>query len=256
MRNDAPALIFCGNDILLKDGNFPAVRDTEHLPFADRGAMGALGPEGAMWGVVSSGAEIPKQFERAQRRKLKRIGGIAAFKLASAAWGLADWHAQAQFCGKCGARMIPAPREDHAMKCPACGHMLFPVICPAVIVAVEKDGKILLAKNRQSPFKNFSVLAGFVEVGESFEDTVRRELMEEVGIEVDGIAYFGSEHWPFPRSLMVGFTARWTRGEAVPDGTELSEAAWFAPDEIPSNVPTTDSIAGRLIEDFKRRFSR
>jgi NAD+ diphosphatase len=122
-------------------------------------------------------------------------------------------------------------------------------IHPAVIVAIEREGKLLLAHNKQMPEGRYSVLAGFVEPGESLERTVRREVMEEVGIEINGLRYFGSQSWPFPCSLMIGFTAHWLRGEVTPDGTELSDARWFAPDEFP-DIPPGMSISRRLINNF------
>jgi|Go1ome_4_1110791.scaffolds.fasta_scaffold22929_2 NAD+ diphosphatase len=253
MLNDHRALIFRGGQILLREGRLPSVQEASALALVDQGSMGNLGPAGSIWGRVESDCVLPEGFEALERRELKKLGGMECFKLGASAWGLADWHSQARFCGRCGTPMIPAPGEERAMKCPKCGHMLFPIMCPAVIVAVEKDGRLLLAKNKMSPFKHYSILAGFVEVGESFEDAVHREIMEEVSIEVQDLRYFGSQHWPFPRSLMVGFTAKWKSGEVKADGIELSEARWFDLDEIPANTPSTVSIAGRLIEDFKAR---
>jgi NAD+ diphosphatase len=143
--------------------------------------------------------------------------------------------------------------EDSAIErcriCPNCGNVIFPVICPAIIVAIEKEGKILLARNSRFPKGRYSVLAGFVEPGESLEDTVKREVMEEVSIEVDRIRYFGSQPWPFPHSLMLGFTAEWESGEICVDGIEIAHADWFGPDELP-NTPSTRSISGRLIRNF------
>jgi NAD+ diphosphatase len=117
---------------------------------------------------------------------------------------------------------------------------------------VERDGKALLARNARfsSPF--YSTLAGFVEVGETLEETVAREVQEEAGVVVDGIEYFGSQPWPFSGSLMIGFTARWASGEIVADPTEITDAAWFGPDELPV-VPPKLSIARALIDDFVER---
>jgi NAD+ diphosphatase len=104
------------------------------------------------------------------------------------------------------------------------------------------------------PAKRYSILAGFVEPGESLEQTIEREIMEEVGIEVQDIRYFGSQPWPFPCSLMLGFTARWKKGELHPDGEELNSAGWFASDEFPE-IPPSLSISRKLIDDFARRFT-
>jgi NAD+ diphosphatase len=123
---------------------------------------------------------------------------------------------------------------------------------PAIIVAIEKEGKLLLAHNTRMPGRRYSILAGFVEPGESLEQTVAREVMEEAGIEVRDIRYFGSQSWPFPCSLMLGFTAHWNGGELRPDGVELDDAGWFAPDEFP-DIPPSLSISRRLIDDFAAR---
>lgn len=135
------------------------------------------------------------------------------------------------------------------MRCPCCGEIYYPVISPAIIVAVEKDGKLLMGHGANFPPGRFSVLAGFVEPGESLEECVRREVYEETKIRVKNIKYFGSQPWPFPRSLMLGFNAEWESGEIEVDGLEVTQASWFAPDEIP-DVFRGLSISWKLIENF------
>ena len=120
---------------------------------------------------------------------------------------------------------------------------------------VERDGRALLARNARFTLPFFSTLAGFVEVGETLEHAVAREVREEAGIDVTDIRYFGSQPWPFSGSLMIGFTARWARGEIVADPTELADAGWFAPDALPP-VPPKLSIARELIDDFVARHAR
>ncbi len=120
---------------------------------------------------------------------------------------------------------------------------------------VERDGKALLARNARTKMPFYSTLAGFVEVGETLEQTVAREIREEAGIEVADVRYFGSQPWPFTNSLMIGFTARWASGELAPDPDEIMEAGWFAPDELPI-VPPKLSIARELIDDFVRRHAK
>jgi NAD+ diphosphatase len=122
-------------------------------------------------------------------------------------------------------------------------------VTPAVIVAVTREDEILLARSRRFQGSFFSVLAGFVEPGETFEECVKREVMEEVGIEVCNIRYFGSQPWPFPHSLMAGFTAEYAVGEISIDDKEISEARWFTAGELPE-VPRTGTIARRLIDWF------
>jgi NAD+ diphosphatase len=177
--------------------------------------------------------------------------GEEAFARAGTAYQYMNWLRHARFCSSCGAPLSPR-KEERGLECGSCGRVVYAPLHPAIIVAVEHDGKLLLAHNTRMPWGRYSVIAGFVEPGESLEQTVRREIMEEVGIEVKDIRYFGSQPWPFPCSLMLGFTARWKRGELRPDGTELDDAGWFAPHEFP-DIPPGISISRKLIDDFALR---
>lgn len=162
------------------------------------------------------------------------------------------WDMNTQFCGRCGSRHTFDAREGGKI-CPNCGHKTYTRISPAVIVAVIKEGKILLAQSPRHRGKFHTVLAGFVEPGESLEETVLREIKEEVNIEVGNIRYFGSQSWPFPDSLMVGYFADYQGGELMPDMEEISEADWYGPDEIPI-IPPPASIAHHLIQAFVEEF--
>ena len=166
-----------------------------------------------------------------------------------------EWSMAHAYCGRCGTGTDPAPGEL-ARLCPNCGALHFPRITPAVIMRVERDGKILLARNRNFRGPFHSVLAGFVEPGESLEQAVVREVREEVGVEVADVRYFGSQAWPFPSQLMIGFTANWAAGEIVVEQSEILEAGWFGPDDLPEHLPGPYSIARRLIEDFRASRSR
>ena len=170
------------------------------------------------------------------------------FGVALRALGVVGWDRDHRHCGRCGAATMPSPTE-RARTCTSCAHPAYPRISPAVIVRVERDDRILLARNARSPFRFHSVLAGFVEVGEGLEDTVHREIREEAGIEIGDLRYFGSQAWPFTSSLMIGFTARWRAGEIVAEPTEILDADWFAADALPT-VPPRLSIARALIDDF------
>lgn len=170
------------------------------------------------------------------------------FAVAMKALHLLEWDKTTRYCGGCGSRMAPA-EETNARKCPNCGLLVFPRISPAVIVLVERDGQVLLARATRFPTKFYSVLAGFVEPGETLEETVHREIEEEVGIKVKDIRYFGSQPWPFPDSLMIGFTAKYASGEIRIDKTEIAEAGWFSPDKLPA-IPGKMSIARQLIDWF------
>jgi NAD+ diphosphatase len=173
--------------------------------------------------------------------------------LAGRAVQLVDWNRTHQFCGCCGS-LTQTATDERVKRCPNCDHTSYPRLSPAVIVQVTRQGEngreILLAKNKRYTMPMYSVLAGFVEPGETLEMCVRREIREEVNLEVKNIRYFGSQPWPFPNSLMVAFTAEYAGGEIVLEEAELADAQWFRVDDLPLYPPPM-SIAHHLIEDFR-----
>jgi NAD+ diphosphatase len=172
--------------------------------------------------------------------------------IAGRAVQLAEWDRTHRFCGRCATPTEIAAGE-RARRCPSCGLLAFPRLAPAVIVLAERDdGRALLARNKSFPMPMFSTIAGFVEPGETLEDAVVREVYEEVGVVVTDVAYVASQPWPFPHSLMIGFNARWASGDIVCDGTEIAEADWFSPDDLPM-IPPPLSIARRLIDGWVTR---
>lgn len=170
------------------------------------------------------------------------------FDLTGRAFQVISWDINHRYCGRCGTP-TEERHDERAKVCPNCGLVSYPRISPAVIVAVTSRNKILLAKASRFKSNMYSVLAGFVEAGETFEDCIRREIKEEANIEVKNIRYFGSQPWPFPDSLMVGFTAEYASGELRADGVEIVDLKWFTPEEIPA-IPGKWSIARRLIDWF------
>jgi NAD+ diphosphatase len=179
------------------------------------------------------------------------IGSLSdeLFSLAGRAFQLIHWDRTCRFCIQCATPLMEKSSEC-AKQCPACGYVCYPPIAPAVIVAVVHDRKILLAHGNRFRPGLFSVLAGFVEAGETLEACVHREIREEVGIEVTDIKYFGSMSWPFPNSLMVGFTCRYASGEIVADKVEIAEADWYSPDELPETLPAKGTLSRKLIDWF------
>lgn len=173
------------------------------------------------------------------------------FAIAGRALALATWDEHHRFCGRCGTETARSPVE-RARTCPRCALAHYPRLSPAVIALVERDGTALLARNARYPGAFHSCLAGFVEVGETLEECVAREIHEEAGIAVTDVRYFGSQPWPFTNSLMIGFTARWAGGEIVADPTEIVDAGWFAADALPV-VPPPLSISRALIDAFVSR---
>ena len=174
------------------------------------------------------------------------------FALAGRAIQTVEWAATHRFCGRCATATETVPGE-RAVRCPACRLINYPRLSPAVIVLVERDGRALLAQGANFTNGMHSTLAGFVEPGETLEEAVRREIFEEVGVHVTGIRYFGSQPWPFPHSLMIGFTAQYAGGEIDPDPSEIAAAGWFLPTALPPVTPSKLSIARQLIDDFVAR---
>ena len=170
------------------------------------------------------------------------------FYLAGRAKQIVEWHRHHRYCGRCG-----TATEDHATdrakRCPDCGLTIYPRLSPSIIVLVRKGEEMLLARNVAWPTTMFSTLAGFVEPGESIEQTVHREVAEEVGLEVANLRYLGSQSWPFPNSLMLGFHADYAGGELVFHDGEIAEARWFHYRELP-NVPGGTAISRWLINAF------
>lgn len=248
-----PFFVFRGDDLLLVDNEaarLPEVGEVDDLKpfFLD---LRCPDREGFHWAEISPEAEAPQGMAFVPRRSLWGRLDESLFALSGKAFHLMDWHRTNRYCGRCGSPLSDHP-DEKALLCGKCGHVLFPVIAPAVIVAVEREGKLLLGRSPHFPPGRYSVLAGFVETGESLEMTIAREIREEVGIEVCDFSYFGSQPWPFPRSLMLGFRARWKSGDIAIDGREIVDARWFAPEEMP-DFPPSFSISRRLIDDFLQR---
>jgi len=162
---------------------------------------------------------------------------------------LVAWRQSTKYCSRCGTQLI----DDGGMTarvCPDCGQMIFPRIDPCVIVLVKREGKILLARHVQRNQNIYACIAGFIEAGESVEHAVAREIFEETGLKVKNIRYFGSQSWPFPSQLMMGYTAEWESGEIKVQEEEISDAQWFDPHHCPAS-PQPGSIAYQLIESSK-----
>ena len=162
--------------------------------------------------------------------------------------GMVTWNQNHQFCGRCGTPTVN-DRQELAKRCPKCDLKNYPRISPAIIVAVVKDDRLLLARAHRFPTEMYSVLAGFVEPGETLEECVIREVKEETGIDVKDITYFGSQPWPFPDSLMIAFTTRYAGGNIRIEQNEIAHADWFSAHNLPK-IPGKLSIARQLIDWF------
>jgi len=163
---------------------------------------------------------------------------------------IAEWRRVNRYCGCCGSEMKAHDNpHERAMVCGNCGYTAYPKIAPAVIVLVTKGDKVLLQRNTHYKGVVWSLVAGFVDPGESLEDAVRREIREEASIEVKDIRYFGSQTWPFPTNIMIGFRAEYAPGELKHDGEEVVESGWFVRDNLPE-IPRPGSIARRMLDTW------
>ncbi|MBV7482902.1 NAD(+) diphosphatase [Bordetella sp. BOR01] len=194
---------------------------------------------------VPATAEAPPGYVfRKLRALLGDLGERAP--LAGRAFQISEWVRTHRYCGVCATPMQPVGHE-FCMRCPACGMSAYPRISPAMMVLVRKGDSILLARHATYATARHTALAGFVEAGESIEDAVHREVLEEVGLQVDNLQYFGSQSWPFPHSLMIAFTAEYAGGEIRLQADEIAEARWYGPGDPLPDIPMHESIAGRLV---------
>ncbi len=197
-------------------------------------------------------APAPEGFRFADLRTLLGHFDDWLHALAGRAVQIVEWERTHQYCGSCGAPTVVMSGE-RARRCHECEQVYYPRLAPAMIVAVERGDEILLGRSPHFPPGIYSVLAGFVEPGESLEEAVIREVREEASVEVGDVRYFGSQPWPFPNSLMIGFTAQYRSGEVRVDGDELEDADFFAYDALPRTFPGNVSISQWLLNDFVAR---
>lgn len=214
---------------------------------------------GTLFGKPCFACEIRVDFdcdyletiEELQLTNLRAMYGMLPddiFHVAGRGLQLISWNNQTKYCGCCGGQMKLQEKEV-AKQCPVCGLTDFPKISPAIIVAILKGEQLLLARNGRFPRKMYSIIAGFVEAGETLEDCVVRETYEEVGIKVKNIKYIASQPWPYPNSLMIGFVAEYKSGDILVDGDEIVEATWFDKENLPE-IPPKPSIARKIIDKY------
>ncbi len=227
-----------------KGSAFPELIHTGHF-------IGTLDGTDCYAVTYPKGQGLPVGVQLVPARALFRKVDEVLLMVAGRALAIAEWDTTHRFCGRDGAPTELMPGE-RARRCPTCRTPFYPRIPPAIIVLVTRGDRMLLARSANFPEPMFSTLAGFVEPGESLEETVVREVKEEVGVDVANVRYFGSQPWPFGRSLMVGFTAEYAGGELHVDGKEIAEAAWFPVDSLP-RIPPRLSIARHLIDSFVAR---
>jgi NAD+ diphosphatase len=266
-NGDDYAFVFAGAELLVNNDSVPKIREVEGFLAEMR-----LRPEadGRFFGTISDKAcyaySLPSDFKTdefqinagkgsgAHRFVLLRRYITELDQNISSASGYAShlihWDKNSRYCGHCGL-MNHWHKNEFAKVCRGCGNVQFPRISPAIIILIHKQDKILLAHNRRFPEGRYSVLAGFMEIGETIEQTAVREVYEECGIRIRNIEYVSSQSWPFPDSLMIGLTAEWESGEIQPDGHEIIHADWYSPDNFPS-IPGHGTIARKLIDRYTK----
>lgn len=254
MKKNKLCFVFNNDELLvnIQDGHISIPSDTDinslGIDLNNLDFLTAKDNNEFLFGEVNTVLTEANDFNFYKLRTLIGSMDISFFSLTARALHITKWNNTYKYCSKCGT-LAADKINELAKTCPKCSYISYPRISPAIITAVVKDDKLLLAHNANFPKDMYSVLAGFVEPGESFEDCVAREVFEEVGIQVKNIKYFGSQPWPFPDSLMVGFTCEYDSGEIKVDGVEIDHASFYSVEELP-NIPLGGSIAKRLIDWF------
>ena len=247
--------------IILKDQEFLTSKNSEFLIFeeedlkwsemnlANKQFLGFLNNKPCYLSELTSESKIDDGTMLTPLRNL--LGRIpdSLFTVCSRSIQLSEWYKNNQFCGTCGSKM-QRHNSERAMFCTCNNLLIYPKISPCIIVLVTKGEELLLAHNKNFPGAFYSTLAGFIEAGESAESAIHREIYEEVKIKVKNIQYYGSQSWPFPSQLMLGYHAEYLEGDITPDGEEIDSADWFNYKKLPQ-VPTGNiSISGQLIESY------
>jgi NAD+ diphosphatase len=252
------AFFFLGDNLLLP-ADFPDSQITTGLPLELAGdfkdtevfEIPAIDDEPGTIHAVSvlPGTALPENWKNIPVRQVLAIlsdAGAGNPGRILRACHIAQWRLDSRFCGTCGERNNDVPGEAQRL-CPKCGRIEFPRICPAVITAITDDeNRIILAHNKRFKNRVYSLISGFNEAGETLEETVTREIFEEIKIKVQDIIYISSQPWPFPNSLMIGFSARFLSGTIQPDGDEIEDAKWFTKDDLPQ-LPGQGSLSRYLI---------
>lgn len=252
---EGPALWFAfqGAQILiLRDdtgARLPLAHDPRDIGMTPKRSLylGTLGEQHCYACELDEGSAAPAGLQWSGLRALFGAIDDSQFAIAGRAFQIVDWDRSHQFCGRCGTP-TQVKNNERARECPSCKQVHYPRIAPAIMALVRRGRELLLARSPHFAPGMYSALAGFVEPGETLEQTLAREVREEVGIEVTNVRYFASQPWPFPHSLMIAFNADYAGGEIVPAPDEIEAADWFTLDRLPPQLPGKISISRRLID--------
>ena len=245
------AFAFAGAKLVVRGGvDVPAIATVRELDEAglagDRHFLGTLDGVPCLAVALDESAALPSGYASAGLRSYFPSLPETLLALAARAFQIADFDRSHRYCGRCG---TPTRFRDdeRAAECPSCGLVAYPRVSPAMMALVTRGDTILLARSARFATGVYSALAGFVEPGETIEDCIRREVREEVGVEVGAPSYFASQSWAFPHSLMIAFTAEYAGGDIRLDDPEIEDAQWFPLDALP-RLPSPVSIARKLID--------
>lgn len=257
-RNERPEdqdwlLCFRKNEILMEVSEegiltFPTIREGKEASYRYLFAVDQ------MKYFLFIGETMPefKNYRYYSVRDLRHFRPLWQAFAAANGYRLWCWYQSRKFCGTCGGKLEHSEKE-RAMCCPSCGHVEYPVICPSVIVGVRNGEKLLLTRYQasHSPYRNYALVAGYVETGETAEDTVRREVMEEVGLKVKNITYYKSQPWPFSGAFLMGFFCDVDGDDTISlEEEELSEAVWMKREDLPDRSGDV-SLTSEIMEQFR-----
>ena len=250
-----PALWFAfqGAQILVlrneQSASLPHAADLRDLGITPKRSqyLGVLGAQHCFACELEEGSAPPDGMQWSGLRALFGAVDDSLFAIAGRAFQIVDWDRSHQFCGRCGTP-TQVKSNERARECPNCKQVHYPRIAPAIMALVRRGRELLLARSPHFAPGMYSALAGFVEPGETLEQTLVREVREEVGIEVANVRYFASQPWPFPHSLMIAFNADYAGGEITPEPGEIEAADWFTLERLPQALPSKISISRRLID--------
>jgi NAD+ diphosphatase len=250
LADPATRVVAASESGVIVAGERPRMFAVDALPEGLELVLLGVDGEGHAVFAADPGDELPG--ERRGLRDLAPVLSQAEGGMVAHAVGLLNWHRRHRFCANCGAPS-DAREAGHVRVCPVCGTQHHPRTDPVVIMLVTDGDRALLGRQAQWPTGRYSALAGFVEPGESLEEAVAREVREEAGVRVAGVRYRSSQPWPFPSSLMLGFSARWAGGEPAVRDAELEDVGWFTRQAIVGGdvlLPPPTAIARRLIDEW------
>lgn len=199
---------------------------------------------------VSTSHALPSAMEWVLLRQACDLLGTSHFDLISKAYQIIQFNKTHRFCSRCGLKIISKRGRHQEHDCANCKLSFYPPIAPSIIVLIKKNDMILMARSPHFAAGTYGLIAGFVEPGESVETAVHREVFEEVGLKINNLRYFGSQSWPFPNALMLGFTADYVSGDIIIDSIEIEAAGWYNINNLPGLPSLKSSISYKMLNSF------